>query len=202
MINFKFPKIAIRGFDNNNEIRNCIKDIMIKLNIDNSYDFNSPQKAYIITYNAERVCYQISMVNSNILINTSYLIVEPKEYYEQLSKYYDEIISEFPWYQLKVGDIVTINHKRIHDQNDDYPCFFADEMEAFSGSQATITEIYGNSLTSEDKTKKYYNFDDRTYRLDVDSRDFMWHSSMFTPISLEPVKDISLVDLSIISKLF
>jgi len=127
------------------------------------------------------------------------------EYY--LKILFDCLFDRYPedWFrQLDIGDTVTIA-ERVGESRD-YPFSFTDEMRLFSGKNATIRSIEYFVINEGDfnHVRAKYNGDDRKYHLMFDDgcQAFEWHSSMFIPVNVSPIKEISMIDLSSLSKLF
>jgi len=78
---------------------------------------------------------------------------------------------------FKVGDKVKIINREGYSE--DYPFYFVSDMTLLSGKIATIIDI--KDVVDRDNicNCKFYNGDDHIYILDIDDKQFDWHSSMF-----------------------
>jgi len=131
-------------------------------------------------YNGDDNVYKLSMDEKLINWYFHSSMFEPMKEYKEIMKY-------------KVGDKVKVIKREGNE--DDYPCSYVDEMMGYAYRMATITEIVEDDVDNDEKTYKYYNGDNNSYRLLFDGEDgymknnFFWHSSMFEPIKKESKKD-------------
>lgn len=149
----------------------------------NSFRFNSDDAYYNIEF----------LENNHCRINISdepgeHLIIDPFDFVRVFL-----FGTEKQWYDdLRVGDTVIIEDKGGCDF--DYPYSFSDEMKAFNGKSYMISRIH-EKFTSLDTymCAKFFNGDFKMYTLE--DTGYYWHSSMFSPKKLPPIKQLNLTSI-------
>lgn len=187
-------KIAIKNTDlNQYDSRFTILDLFHEIGIQGTFDIQKENYFYCL----DPVKHTFLSLPAEAIDFEEYKICSVEKLPDLLDNIYNLYISRYSdgWFKsLKVGDIVTIAERE--GESNDYPYSFVRGMAELSGLQYVIKEIRPFNLSPKHETlRKKFNGDLSSYYLQ--GADYTWHSSMFVPANINPIKKVELINLNI-----